>query len=311
MIPNRPAIYIRFSFFLMALAILLIANVARAKAQDSQPTWKLQKDDAFDVTLMQSTKITSQVDQRVKDVDNQLTLNMTWNVKSVSDAGNATIEMTIVSVQMTMESMPNAVGKSIEIDTASEAKLKGASAELLKQLNPLMGSVVEFEMSPRGEITNVVVPEATFESLRKAPGSMKLRSLLSSEGIDDLFGQSVVVLPEDLKLNQPWSITNQLKTGFGEFERTHTCTWTGNRKVGDTQLAEIELTTSVEPIETSAKVEAKLTSFSGGGNLVFDMNQGYFVSSKSTNEMNTEKPYREKQITTKVSTVVEMQIDKK
>jgi hypothetical protein len=312
MILIRPLIPIRnWKTGLALLAMWLTFAVSHSAAQEATPKWIFEKADVFEVVLTQTTSIKSQVDQRVKDVDNQLRLNATWEVKSVSDVGVATMKMTLVSVQMKMESMPNGVGKSIEIDTSSDEKQKGAGGELLKQLAPLMGAVVNIDMSTRGEITNVVVPESTLESLREAPGSMKLRKIFESQGIQELFGQSVVVLPEDLQQNQPWEIDNQSQTGFGTFDAKHTCVWTGNRKSGDSNLAEFELKTEVTPRDESRNTDAKLTKFSGGGNLVFDLSQGHFLSSKSSNELTTEKAYREKTITTTVTTDVEMQIKKK
>ena len=309
MIPNRPAGSSSSLFTLATTMVLLMA--ACVQAQVNTPAWKFEADTEFDVVLTQSTKIKSQVDSRVKNVDNQLTLNLNWKVNEVSDEGTATIEMTIASIQMRMQSMPNGVGKSIDIDTSSEAKKKGTEADLLKQLNPLVGAIVVIEISPRGEITKTEVPKDTLAALRNAPVSMKLRTILESDGIKDLFGQSAIVFPSDLTEGKPWSTKNDLETGFGKFVATHTIEWTGNRNSGDNEIAQFKLSSSIDAVDERGPNEPKLVDFSGGGEFVFDVTEGHAVSSKSSNEMKTEQPYREKTIVTTVTTVVEMQINKK
>jgi hypothetical protein len=99
------------TFVLLAFFFVVFANPV--SAQDAKPKWKMETGDVFDIKLTQLTRIQSRVDQRVKEVDNELTLNVTWQVVSASDDGGATVDMTIVSVQMKMASMPNGVGKSM------------------------------------------------------------------------------------------------------------------------------------------------------------------------------------------------------
>ena len=166
-------------------------------------------------------------------------------------------------------------------------------------------------MSPRGEIIDVNVPETTLETLRKAPGSLRLRSLMSRKGLQGLLGQSIVVLPEAAPVtDQPWTILDDVDTEVGDFTRQHAYTWTGNRTEDGTVLAEIELETTLKPRVTDSKTDVKFISFAGNGTLVMNATDGYFESSLTSSEMQTEKPYREKVISSTVKKTVKMQISR-
>jgi hypothetical protein len=282
--------------------------------QQAQPLrWKFAPGDSFDVTFVQTSEITSQVDQRLKNVNSVLTVGMAWNVTVVGDDGNATIDQQITGVKLSLSSLPTGVGMSVDIDTASAEKpTKGINADLLKQLEPLIGASYQVVMSPRGEIVEVTVPETTLEILRKVPGSLRLRSLMSKTGLKDLFGQSIVVLPEAAPVaGEPWTTTADIDTEVGNFTRQHAYTWIENRTDNGKTLAEIKLKTTLQPRETEYKSDVNFIRFDGSGTLFMNVDDGYFQSSTTTNEMKTEKPYREKVIASTVKTTVEMQIRKK
>lgn len=298
----------------LVIAAACWTGLSTANAQQAQPLrWKFTQGDTFDVTFVQTSNISSQVDQRVKVVNSILTISMAWNVNAVDENGNGMIEQKITGIKLLMTSVPTGVGKAIDIDTSrSEKPNKGPSADLLKQVEPLIGAAYTVVMSPRGEVIDVKIPESTLESLRKAPGSMRLRSLMSKTGLKDLFGQSLVVLPEEAPVEgQPWSFRADIDTGVGNFTRHNEYTWTGNRTEDGRTLAEIKLKTTLQPRDSANTTDVKFIRFDGNGVLVMNVTDGYFESSNTTNEMQTEKPYREKVIATTVKTTVEMQIKKK
>ncbi len=303
--------HVKLTFLVCASLGWLCGSVATA--QQAQPLqWKFTTGDSFEVTFIQTSEITSQVDQRIKDVNSVLTVAMAWQVTSVDETGNATIDQRITGVKLLMTSLPTGVGRSIDIDTSrSEKPKKGVNSNLLKQIEPLVGAAYQVVMSPRGEIVEVTVPETTLESLRQVPGSLRLRSLMSKAGLKDLFGQAMVVLPEaDPVADQPWTSLADVDTEVGNFTRQHTYTWTENRTENGKTLADINLTTTLEPRETDKTGDVKFISYHGNGTLTMNVTDGYFESSKTTNEMQTEKPYREKVIATTAKTTVEMQIEK-
>lgn len=134
---------------------------------------------------------------------------------------------------------------------------------------------------------------------------------MSEVGLKDLFGQSIVVLPEEAPVaDKPWTILADVDTEVGTFTRQHAYTWTENRNEDGKTMAEIKLKTSLEPRPSENETDVKFTSYDGTGTLIMNVTDGYFESSKTTNEMQTEKPYREKAIATTVKTTVEMRISK-
>lgn len=296
--------------------LCLVIFTSCATCQDIEPLkWKFKQGDAFEVSLSQATNINSKIDQRVKDVNSKLVLSMEWTVESVDDStGNATITQSIDRVQLEMLSLPMGAGKPVNIDTGSDENKKGFEAKLLKQLGPLVGVSYEVIMSPLGEIVDVTVPEKTLEAIRKAPGSLRLRQLLSKPGLNDLFGQSAVVLPDSAPSSStPWTVKNTITTEAGTYDRQHSYQWTGNRQDNGKTLADIKMSTTITPAvdDKTTAPDVKFVSFEGNGDLEMNVTDGHFTSTKTVNKMQTEKSYREKTIITTVTSTIEMQVNKK
>jgi len=99
-------------------------------------------------------------------------------------------------------------------------------------------------------------------------------------------------------------------------EQTETYTYLGNKDSEQGQVAVFNVLTALKPLDSNSKqqgssLQGKLISFSGSGNLMMDLENGFFSTSKIQNTVSTEKPYREKVIKTTVSNEIEMSMQKR
>ncbi len=276
--------------------------------------WDLQKGQSLVIKLTQSTEIVSTVEKRTKNIANSMTLNMIWAVDSVDKKKQISILQTIESVQLDLNDPARGVAGQVQIDTRGSdndelLKKKNLKSQLLQQVMPLIGLELNIIMSPRGEIVDVVVPPKTLEALRKLPGSMRLRQLLTHQGLKDIWGQSAMMLPEnELAVGDEWNSKNEIMLPMGKFARTNTYKLTNSNE----SQAEIELNTSIELIEPvkikEGETQVKLVSFNGSGAIQWNAKEGFLSSSKVSNTIKTDRPYREKNVVTSATSTIELSI---
>ncbi len=323
---------------IVLLALVLASLESPAIAQENDALrWKFAAGDRFDVTLKQDSEVRSfltlnSIEDRNKTgrtATSSLTLKMDWNVDSLNDDGDAVVQQMIAQIQLTADTGARTGQTLIEIDTAVEEKRNGIEASLQKQMLALVGLSFEVTMSPRGEVIDVVIPEETLEALRQIPGSMQVRNLMSAEGLKDLYGQAGVVLPEgELAEGESWSVESPLQTTMGDFTRSNQYTLESTSSDDGRAIARFAVETTVasgdgtpdsgsdekipdaESAGEGAERPTRLVEFSGTGTMVMNIDDGYFVSSQTSNQLKSEKDYFDQTIVTSVNSRIEMQIEK-
>ncbi|MFK7766906.1 MAG: DUF6263 family protein [Mariniblastus sp.] len=302
-------------FALLAFALNLICQVQIANAQQDLK-WQLTTGDQFTVTLVQTSDSKTNVDSRATEMNSSSTIVMDWNVTKVADNGDATIQQELVSIKVDVGD-PAIPAQAVAYNTASEEKPSKTSRTLLKQVRPLIGLKFDVVMSARGEIKEVTLPQATADAIVKLPDAMKLKNLFSEKGLKDILGTSAIVLPEgNLKSGESWKEESSLVTPFGQFNRVRKYTFNGMKTVDGHELAEFTLDATMEKIEETGAAQTpesigKLLKSAGSGILRLDVEGGYFTSSKINNEVQTERPYREKMITSVLTNEIQMRVEKK
>jgi hypothetical protein len=303
-------------FLLFVLSLGLSGSPAYGQAPALK--WKLKPDDQFEVRLVQSSTSKTKVDSRETLMNNSTTIVIDWKVSEVAESGDATIEQSLKSIKLLVGD-PAVPSQVISYDTALPNVGSKESQELLKQVMPLIGLRFDVVMSPWGEIKAVSLPEETKDVLNQLPATMKLRALFSDQGLKDILGSSVVVLPEqEFKAGDQWTTETVTPTVFGNVKRKRTYTLVGTKTVDGREFAEFKMVASMEPDENGTEGQTKgaslngsLISFSGTGQLMLDLDGGYFTFSEVQNRVETERPYREKMIQTEVTSRIEMSVQKK
>ena len=291
-------------------------------AQQDSPKWKLNQGDQFSVALNQTSKSLTKVDAREITVDNSTMIELDWSVANVDDQGVATIEQVLTRVKLSVNGFARVKKgeratplKDIGFDTAAADDVTKDSKTLLKQIQPLLGLKFTVMMDPNGKINDVTISKEVTEQLNQMPEAQNLKRLFSSEGLTELIGASAIVFPGDLDKTRTWTEKSNVDSPLlGQLNRVRTYQYMGDKDVDGKSIGQFDLTvdlTSAPSEDAADSLKGKLLEFSGSGELFMDLDGGYLTSSKVQNKTVSEKPYREKMITTTISNEIEMTVEKK
>src|SRR5262249_44982243 len=135
-------------------------------------------------------------------------LEMSWTIKSVDTDGKASVTLKAERFQVAME-MP-VLGK-FEYDSKEGKMPKGPFGKMFEPIaKALAGAEFSLTMDPRGEVSDVKIPENVEKALKgqKAPG---LADMLSPESLKKMM--SVVPLPKEaINKGKTWTQKIDMKT---------------------------------------------------------------------------------------------------
>lgn len=309
--------------FITALALTAVALGSPIHAQSNEVCWKLKTNDQFDLNFNQTSKSDTTIDSRETSIESKTEIEMTWKVSNVDPEGTATIQQTITGINLVVNGFTRkkkgetgAPLLEVAVDTSVPAKTSAQGKKLLKQIQPLLNVPIDVVMAATGEILDVKISTDVADLLNELPNTQNLRQLFSADGLKQMMGASSVILPQPLTVGQTWNRQSTTDTAMGAMEQTETYTYLGNKDSEQGQVAVFNVLTALKPLDSKSKqqgssLQGKLISFSGSGNLMMDLENGFFSTSKIQNTVSTEKPYREKVIKTTVSNEIEMSMQKR
>ena len=309
--------------FITALALTAMALGSPIHAQSNEVCWKLKTNDQFDLNFNQTSKSDTTIDSRETSIESKTEIEMTWKVSNVDPEGTATIQQTITGINLVVNGFTRkkkgetgAPLLEVAVDTSVPAKTSAQGKKLLKQIQPLLNVPIDVVMAATGEILDVKISTDVADLLNELPNTQNLRQLFSADGLKQMMGASSVILPQPLTVGQTWNRQSTTDTAMGAMEQTETYTYLGNKDSEQGQVAVFNVLTALKPLDSNSKqqgssLQGKLISFSGSGNLMMDLENGFFSTSKIQNTVSTEKPYREKVIKTTVSNEIEMSMQKR
>jgi len=293
------------------VTIVLVTSTAHAQSE-KQFRWKMAEGDAFTVQLVQKTKIKSNIDRRVQEITNNMTLHMDWKVLSIDDDKNVMVEQSIKRIEL--NSVTPTVGgtQTVSVDTDDKDRLKDLAKKLHTQVSKLIDTKYSVKMSARGEILDVEIPKDSMEAIRQAPSSMQIRKVLTEDGLKELFGQSAITFPAAaINKGNDWSTTNDVTNSLGAFKKTNTYTYAGSTEKDGKQLDKFSIATTLEKT-ADGKAGSKVVEFKSGGELLFDSDSGCVTESSSENTMNTQNnSYKDTRINTVITSSVSMKVTRK
>lgn len=292
-----------------ALFFFISSTSSVTHGQDAEKfRWKLNAGDEFTVQLVQDTKIKSNIDQRVQEMANKMTLDMDWKVTDVNDDNTATIAQTITRIRLQIVTPNEGGSQTIAVDTQDTSRQKELAKRLHKQVIALIDTKYNVSMSDRGGLLGVEIPKASLEALRGAPSSLQLRKVLTEDGLKDLFGQSAIVFPEnELAKGDDWDSTAKVENSLGVFEKKNVYKYAGPENGSHRFNIATELNQTAD-----GKAGSKVISFAGSGQLMFNVDAGHVTESTITNKMNTENnSYKETTINTVIDSKVSMKVNRK
>jgi hypothetical protein len=154
----------------MILCVFLLLHVCLS-ASAATLAWKFTAGDEESYRLTQSAKLSSGEGDALKQFAAiEQELDIKWKVLEVDDQGTATITVQIAAMSM-LASGPD--GQEVRFDSESTDEPQGYAAILRPLGKRLSESEVQLKMSPRGEVTDVKLPDELSEAVKSVPGGKK------------------------------------------------------------------------------------------------------------------------------------------
>ena len=297
-----------------------MASIAHAVQDDTTLAWKLAKGDTLTVQFDQTQTVLTRIDVRDRTLESEITLVVDWNVIDVAGDGNVSIEQTIQRIRIKTGAPGAALKKVVDLDTQSDARLRGVSRDVMKQIKTLIGLKFEVVMTPTGEIVSVAPDAAVATAVAALPETSALRRIFSAASMEKLVTDSAFVLPQKpvgkgATWNQESSITIDANDGRKlPFKRTVKSTLAS---IDDqTANVDVEITLAQETVTAAASGNEltsplELTGFTGSGTMTFDLETGTITSSRIKSETKTRVIYRKDQVKTTTNLTNTMTVTRK
>ena len=311
----------RFAHFRFVLVILVLSFASSVHAQDKAAlAWKFEKGDTFTVEFEQIQNVLTRIDARDRTLESELMLGVVWEVTDVADDGNATIEQTIERIRVKSGTPGAGVKKVVDIDTAVDARLRGVSRNVLKQVKNLIGLKFVVVMTTDGKVVSVTPDSNVATVVAELPETSALRRVFSAAAMSKLVSDSSFGLPKEaVKKGQSWNEESKIAMQANDgraFSFDRVVKSTINAMDDDSANIDVEVTLTQAPFsgdnsgsELTSPLE--LTGFTGSGQIDFDRSTGTLTSSAITSEIKTLVVYREDNVKTTIKVTNRMKVVRK
>src|SRR4051812_8517048 len=178
---------------LAPLAVLIVPLLALPAPAQTRLRLKFQKDQTNEYVMVQEMKMTMPTPMGMLNMTMRQTVDLSMHVEEVKDDGSARVKTKFNKVTMEMKGLPTG---DVEIDSTKDEQQDNAFAKMMGGMIHAMGKA-EFTatMSPRGEVSDVKLPEELVKEFQKLPNSAQFGDFFSEKGLKNIMGHSGLVLP--------------------------------------------------------------------------------------------------------------------
>lgn len=283
---------------------LAFSAAARAGAEGVKLRWKFKAGEALHYQMEQKTVTAMKNNgQDIKTTHTQ-TIDMTWKVGDVAEDGTASITQSIDRIRTKID----AAFASLEFDSKDPKEQEGPiAAAVIPALKAMVGASFQYKMNPRGELSDVKVPEGLIKKLQESNPSAGGAGMFSEEGLKNMINESALALPaEDLEKGKSWNRQTKLPpspVGTMSFDKTYTFN-------GETDgVGQIGLTSKIALEPTPGNnVEIKLASQEGKGTFAFDNKAGRVTESSVSQKIEMSITVMNNQIAQSTDTTSNMKL---
>lgn len=278
----------RRTCFALAFVAAWSLSAAAGSAQTTL-RYKFKEGDKLRYVLDTKMKMSMNILGKVIDMTMVQDSELTWNVQSVDDNGNAKI---LVKFGRSKLSMDGPTGKT-EVDSQGGQEPEDAVGQVLyKVIKGLAGMELTGAISPTGEFTDIKIPESSLKGLQNIPGGDAFGELFSPDGLKRMLGQSGLAMPKDaVSKGATWKNKSEMKLPIGKMIAEIDYTYGGPIEKDGRTLEKITLKpkATIEP-DPNAPIAMKLKSQDGTGTALFDNKAGRLleVVQNQTMEMEAE-----------------------
>jgi len=169
----KPSGKLSLAFVVAALLLSsVITDRSLAQEANDQLRWRFQTGDRFNVTLVKTGNVKTQVDTRIRKVEIESQLEFEWNVIKAGE-NETTIEQTLKKVVLESGAPGDVSEQRLSYDSSNVVYKKGISNTVANQLKPLTGLKYQFVITDRGEIKSVMVAEDQLQILEAIPATLQ------------------------------------------------------------------------------------------------------------------------------------------
>lgn len=260
----------------MAVVIGVLSPLL-VSAQEVEFRWKLAKGTKLLSIISQDSQ---QGEEGVENPVSQKTeMTQDWEVRENFGDGTALVVTTLRRAQLNLD-IPGA-GK-IEVDTNKPDDESAFAKQITKMFRPLIDAECTNSMSVLGKISDVKIPEAALEGFRNTPGGSNIETMIK-ESIEN---GSPVFPAQRIAPGFNWTQITENKTPAGLFSATNRYTYKGLVVMEGRKIHEFSVDTQLNFAgENNFGAKISIPQQSIKGNMLFDNDLGYLVSSEQTQEM--------------------------
>lgn len=260
----------------LAAATALALALAAGSAGAAELRWKFKAGDVLRYEMEQKTVTDIKANGQEVNTTLTQTIDTTWTVASVADDGTGELSQRIDRVRTKVDS--NAI--AFAFDSDEDKAVEGPLAEaLVPTLKALVGATFRYKMSPRGELTDVRVPDGLVEKLKEVgPKTGGNLGMYSEEGLKNMIKESSLSLPADaLAIGKSWTIQSKvLSPPIGTLVLDKTYRYEGPAREGERIGLEVGITLEPAP---GGRAEVKIGEQEGKGYFLFDNEAGRVAES--------------------------------
>ena len=296
----------RFGLLIASSCLILISN-GWAFAQPL--TWQLAKGQQLHVDISQTTNTTAAITVRSVQSEYQMEMGLDWTVQGVED-GLFSIEQTITRLAINGKRGGNVI-VALDTNKKPERTLVDAERDLNKAISALVGKTFLVEMTARGKVNDVKIPEEMLDSLRDVPASMRIRQIFTSEGYKEIFSKATLLFPEEeAAADLSWEQTETIESRAGKFDVKHTYTINKNLSEQAAQIDVVSLLSAQPPSDDQSQLMT-IKEQSANGQIKFDRERGIITSASMKTSLVTEKPFQNETITSSINSEITLTISAK
>ena len=289
--------------FSLALAFGL-GLTAAGRADAATLRWKFKAGEELHYQMVQKTVTAMKANgQDLKTTQDQ-TIDMTWKIGKVAEDGTAEIAQSIDRIRTKIDSAFGAFAYDSDDPKPAEGPI---AAGVIPTLKALVGATFRYKMSPRGELTDVKVPEGLIQQLKESSPAAGAVGMFSEEGLKNMIHESSLDLPvDDLAKGKAWSRQTKLPpspVGLMSFDKTYT--YEGPADGGEKIALSSKI--ALEPTPGS-NLDVKLGAQEGKGDFVFDNAAGRVSNSSVTQRIEMVITVMNQQITNSTETSSSMKL---
>lgn len=288
------------TLIVVMLLLTLMGDGLFAQDANDQLRWRFKPGQRFNVSLIKTGNVETQVDTRIRKVEIESQLEFEWNVIKVAKR-ETTIEQKLTRVVLESGAPGDVSAQRLSYDSSNVVYRKGISNTVANQLKPLIGLTYQFVISDRGEVKSVMIAENQQSIVEAIPASLPIKDLLTTNGQQANLGSATWICPETMTEDRTWTTKQQLDSELGKYNRISRFT----AGEPEDEVVQIDFVTDVKHDPKMA-----LKMFEGKGRIEFDTTAGYVRSSESSTRMTTESPYRDLVVKTTIEMASELKMEK-